>query len=276
MTRRIVVVGAGMVGHRVCEEVLRADPDADVTLVGEEPYEPYNRVLLSELVAGRTDLASLSLPSVAGLTTRFGHRVVDVDRERRTVVLDDDSRIGYDHLVLATGASARELPLAGLRVGDDAGGHRVAGVHVLRTVDDARAVLAGAVNARRVVVVGAGPVGLEVACGLRARGLDVTVMASRSSVLDRDLDTRVGAIAMTTLADLGITVVPDANVFGVEQRGGKVSGVALRGAPGGGAGPWAADRTGGGAGPWAADRTASAPARTVPTDMLVLATGSDG
>ncbi len=238
---RIVVVGAGMVGHRLVEEALRLDPAADVVLLGEESYEPYNRVLLSELVAGRTDLASLTLPEASGARVRRGVRAVELDLDARRVRLDDGSDEPWDHLVLALGARARVLPLAGLDAG---GGRLVGGAHVLRTVDDARGVVAGALNARRACVVGAGAIGVEVACGLRRRGLDVTVLASRDGVLDRDLDPRVSAVATRTLRDLDVDVVPQAGVRAVDVAQGHVDAVVL------------------------GDGT------RVPTDLLVLATGS--
>jgi assimilatory nitrate reductase electron transfer subunit len=230
-----------MVGHRFAEEVLRLDPDADVTLVGEEPYEPYNRVLLSEIVAGRTELAALSLPDVPGARALRGVRATALDPATRRLALDDGSTLAWDELVLAVGARARVLPLAGLDAG---GGRLVGGAHVLRTVDDARAVVAGALNARRACVVGAGAIGVEVACGLRRRGLDVIVLASREGVLDRDLDPRVSAVATRTLRDLGVEVVPQAGVRAVDVAHGHVDAVVL------------------------GDGT------RVATDLLVLATGS--
>lgn len=238
---RIVVVGAGMVGHRFASEAVRLRPDAEVVLVGEEPYEPYNRVLLSELVAGRTDLAALTLPAVPGVEALRGVRAVDVDRAARRLTLDDGTTLAWDHLVLATGARARTLPLPGLDTGD---GRPVPGVHVLRTIDDARAVVAGSLNAARACVVGAGAIGTEVACGLRRRGLEVTVLASRDGILDRDLDEHVAQVAGRTLADLGVRLVPRAGIRGVEVQDGHVAAAVL------------------------GDGT------SVGTDLLVLATGS--
>lgn len=238
---RIVVVGGGMVGHRFAQEAVRLDPAADVVVVGEEPYEPYNRVLLSEVVAGRTELSAVVLPEAPGVRTRRGVRAVEVDVAGRRLGLDDGTHLEWDHLVLATGARARVLPLPGLDAGD---GRLVGGAHVLRTIDDARGVVAGAVNARRACVVGAGAIGVEVACGLRRRGLEVTVLASRDGILDRDLDPRVSAVATRTLGDLGVQVVPRAGVSGVDVSHGHVEAVVLDGGV------------------------------RVPTDLLVLATGS--
>lgn len=238
---RIVVVGGGMVGHRFAQEAVRLDPGADVVVVGEEPYEPYNRVLLSEVVAGRSDLSAVVLPEAPGVGRRRGVRAVGVDLAARRLELDDGARVTWDHLVLATGARARVLPLPGLEADD---GRLVIGAHVLRTIDDARGVVAGAVNATRACVVGAGAIGVEVACGLRGRGLEVTVLASRDGVLDRDLDPRVSAVATRSLADLGVHVVPRAGVRAVEVSHGHVDAVVLE------------------------------DGSHVPTDLLVLATGS--
>ncbi|WP_375002313.1 FAD-dependent oxidoreductase [Aeromicrobium sp. CTD01-1L150] len=239
--RKIVVVGAGMVGHRFVQELLALDESHEVVLLGDEHHQPYNRVLLSEVVAGRAEVTGLALPALEGADVRLGSPVVDVDRRRRAVRTREGRTFEYDHLVLATGARARVAALPGLL---DPEGELVGGTHVLRTVDDARAILAGSANARRVTVVGAGAIGLEVACGLRHRGVDVTLVASRDAVLDRELGDAGGRVAATTVRDTGVRLLARSTVSTVVQERGRITAVRL------------------------------SDGRRLPTDLLVLSVGS--
>ena len=218
---KVVVIGAGMVGNRFADELGRQAPEMEIDLLGEESYEPYNRVMLTELVAGRIDLAGLTLPTPDSgrVRVRAGVRALEIDRDRRTVVTADGD-FDYDLLVLATGARARVLPVPGLRDG------LPRGAHVIRRLDDAREITAATLNASHAVVVGAGPLGVETACALRHRGVRVTLIAS-ADLLSRDLDPVVATVAADGVADLGIEVVRDAQVSSVGVRDGRVDAVHL-------------------------------------------------
>ncbi|HKG49619.1 MAG TPA: FAD-dependent oxidoreductase, partial [Actinomycetales bacterium] len=222
---RVVVVGGGMVGTRFVDELLDADTAArfDVTVLGAEDYEPYNRVLLSDVLAGRADLASLQLPvrQDPRVRVRRGSEVTAVDRAGRRVTTSDGIRYAYDVLVLATGARAHVPDLPGLT------GERPAGVHVLRSVDDCRELVAATVNGRRAVVVGGGLLGLEAAAGLLRRGLAVTLVHHRDHLLDRQLEPRAGAVLAAAAGDLGLDLVLGTRPAGVTTRGGRVTGVRL-------------------------------------------------
>ncbi|MEV0733017.1 FAD-dependent oxidoreductase [Polymorphospora sp. NPDC050346] len=232
---RIVIVGAGMVGHRLADELVRAagagasraagigaGEDLHVILLGDEAHEPYNRVMLSELLAGRIDLAGIELPRLDPdrVRVRLDAPVRAIDPARREVVTDTD-RIGYDHLVLCTGARPRIPHVPGLRDGLPGGAYAV------RRVDDVRDISAAALNARHAIVVGAGPLGVEVACALRHRGTAVSLLAPESAMLNRDLDEPVGEIVARTAGDLGIGFVSDAELVAVEADGGHVTAVRL-------------------------------------------------
>lgn len=219
---KVVVIGAGMVGNRFVDELGRVAPQIEVDLLGEEPYEPYNRVLLTELVAGRVDLAGLSLPTPneGRVRVRAGATALEIDRDRGCVVTAQGD-FDYDHLVLATGARARVIPIPGLRDG------LPRGAHVLRSLDDARDISAAALNAETAVVIGGGPLGLELACGLQHRGVATTVMSVGSVLLDRDLDPSVSAVVAQTAADLGISFVGDAQIASVGVKDGHVTAVQL-------------------------------------------------
>lgn len=283
---RVVVVGHGMVGSRFVEELVQRAPDRfDVTVLGAEEYEPYNRVLLSEVVAGAADVASLTLPrtTLPGVTVRPGAVVTRIDRAARTVhvtagspaPLDGEDvgggtadvavgEVGYDVLVLATGARARVPGIAGLDHPDRPVG-LPAGVHALRTLDDAREIVAATVNARRAVVLGAGVLGLEAACGLARRGVEVTVLHGGGHLMDRQLDAEAADGVVHALGRLGIAHRTSAVTEEVVVDGGRVRAVRVRCVPAdGGRGATVAGVGGAGAGL----------VEELPTDLLVLTAGT--
>lgn len=221
---RVVVIGAGMVGSRFADELNRLDDAMEIDVLGEESYEPYNRVLLTELLAGRVDLAGLSLPQPAGKRIRIWQdaAALGIDRERQ-IVHTGERDFGYDHLVFATGARARIIPIPGLRDG------LPGGAHVLRNLNDTRDIAAATLNARHAVVIGGGPLGLEAACGLRHRGVDVTVMSVMDTLLDRDLDASVAEVVENAAADLGIAFVGGAQIASISTANGRVTDVCMAG-----------------------------------------------
>ncbi|MEL7977089.1 FAD-dependent oxidoreductase [Isoptericola sp. F-RaC21] len=228
---RVVVVGHGMVGARLADELSRRDADGalDVTVLGAEPYEPYNRVLLSDVVAGRTDVAAIVMPTVDDGRTRVlrGTVAVAVDRDERVVLADDGTRHPYDHLVLVTGAAARLPDVPGLGADPAA---LPAGVHALRTLDDAREVVAATVNTPRAVVVGGGVLGVEVALGLAGRGLPTTLVHGAGAPMDRQLDGEAGAVLRAALEAAGVAVRTGVRPQEVLVVGGRAVGVRLDGA----------------------------------------------
>ncbi|UKJ63381.1 NAD(P)/FAD-dependent oxidoreductase [Cellulosimicrobium cellulans] len=269
---RVVVVGNGMVGSRFASDlVARCGTTAgtaavEVTVLGAEEYEPYNRVLLSEVVAGKVDVAAIGLPGAddARVTVRRGTEAIAIDRAARRVVTGEGAH-PYDVVVLATGAAARIPDLPGLT---DLPGGLPRGAHALRTLDDAREIVAASVNARHAVVVGAGVLGLEVACGLARRGVAVSLVHGGGSVMDRQLDRAAGGVVARSLAGLGVRTWTRARTERVVGSG-SVRGVMLR-VPDGGAPAGPSARPGCGAG------GADDPTRLVDleADLLVLACGT--
>lgn len=199
---RVLVVGAGMVGARVADDLLAADSSGrlDVTVLGAEATTPYNRVLLSDVVAGRYAASDIGLPPQPHdrLAVHEGVAVTSLDREDRSVTTSDGRRLRYDFLVLATGARPRVPDLPGLR------GGLPDGAHPLRTLGDATAVVAASRTARRAVVLGGGVLGLEVATGLRRRGLDVVVVHPGAGLMDRQLGSQAADVLARSLRDLGV------------------------------------------------------------------------
>lgn len=224
---RIVVVGNGMVGSRFAQDAARQVPGAHVTVLGKENRGPYNRVLLSSLVAGTTDERSLNLddPVMDGLSVRTGVHASSIDRDARTVTASDGSVHRYDRLVLATGSSARIPPI--FHVGGPGG--LMPGVSVLKDIGDAHKILAQLHRTRHAVVLGAGVLGIEVATGLAARGVAVTLVHHADRAMDRQLGSVASQTAMDTMARLGIRVVTSTTIARVFSKRGRLISVQLRG-----------------------------------------------
>jgi len=226
--RRLVVVGGGMAGMATVEAVLaHGDRDGwDVTIVGAEPVAPYNRIMLSTLMAGGIGPGQLALRQPdwfadREVRLRLGVAARHVDTAARVVELADGDRVAYDDLVLATGSRPFLPPVPGIDQ---------PGVHVFRTAADAEAILAAAATARRAVVIGGGLLGLEAARGLRERGVAVTVVHLPDRLMELQLDAPAATLLARALRALKITVrtgattteiVGDATVEGVRLEGGE-------------------------------------------------------
>lgn len=222
---RLVVIGHGMVAARLLDELHRRGADrVAVTVLAEEAYEPYNRLLLSDVLAGRTELSSITLPPAAeSVATHRGCAARHIDRERKVVVDELGREHGYDTVVLATGARAIIPPLPGLDV--DGGSP---GVRALRSVDDCRDLLATASRVDHMTVLGGGLLGIEVACGLRRRGVAVSIVHLAPRLMERQLDEASARVLQATLSDLGIEVTVGTSVERVLRHHEALVGVRLR------------------------------------------------
>ena len=139
--RRVVIVGRGMAGARLAEEIRRRDPAGglvSITVVGQERHPAYNRVLLSSVVGGSLRPEDVRLPEAAEVDLRLGVTAVAIDRSARRVALDDESIVDYDVLVLATGSRAWVPPTEGLLTDD---GRLAPAVVAFRTLDDCQRIL---------------------------------------------------------------------------------------------------------------------------------------
>jgi 3-phenylpropionate/trans-cinnamate dioxygenase ferredoxin reductase subunit len=216
--RRVVVVGAGLAGGRAAEVLREEGFDGEVALVGAEPHLPYDRPPLSkDFLLGKTDDTALREPPAYDdlrLDVHLGRRAVAL--QRGVLTLDDGTELAFDAAIVATGAVPRRLP----------GTEGMEGVHVLRTIDDARAIRAALAEGPRVVVVGAGFIGAEVASSCRALGLDVTVLEAFDAPLERVLGRDVGTICATWHLDDGVDLRCGAGVQGLVGGAG-VEGVRL-------------------------------------------------
>lgn len=201
---RVVVIGNGMAGARFTSELRSLDPRCNITVFGAEPTAAYNRILLSELLAGKVDEDDITLAEPAGVVDRRdGVSVVEIDRAARVVVADDGSRTPYDALVLATGSIPFVPPIDGLA---RPGGALVDGAALFRNVEDCRRILSIASDARRAVVLGGGLLGLEAARGLALRGLEVEILHARRHLMERQIDPDASRVLIRTLRELGVGV----------------------------------------------------------------------
>jgi assimilatory nitrate reductase electron transfer subunit len=201
--RRIVVVGNGMAGARLVDELLQRDRALSITVVGAEQQPAYNRVLLSDVLAGKRRSQDIALPERPDAVRRLGERVTEFDRAARTVTLRSGDVLDYDALVLATGSTAVVPPVHGIA---GPSGVLLPGVFVFRTLDDCADIAAAAGRATRAVVVGGGLLGLEAARGLLQHGLTVDIVHGMGHLMDVQLDALGGAVLRRSVEALGVGV----------------------------------------------------------------------
>lgn len=233
---RVVLVGFGPVGARFAEELL---PEVvagrvDLTVVGAEAGDPYNRVLVAELAVGLTERDDIVLADsdelrASGVDVRTSVRVVAIDREARTVQLDDGAELAYDRLVLATGARANIPTLSGVarttrdqttlgRLGHAAIGTDdalPAGVTVVRDLADADTIGRAVAAKQHIVVLGAGVLGLEFALLAARHGAAVSVVHTGAFPMPRNLDRGGGSVLSRALRTRGITLLAHSPAEGV-------------------------------------------------------------
>jgi 3-phenylpropionate/trans-cinnamate dioxygenase ferredoxin reductase component len=214
----VVVVGASLAGLRAAEELRHRGFGGRLTVVGDEEHRPYDRPPLSkQVLAGSWDLDRIELTvggagGLDGLDVdwRLGTRATGLDSAGRRVTLAGGEELPYDGLVIATGARPRSLPGTG----------ELPGVHTLRTLDDCLAVRADLdAGAGRVVVVGAGFIGSEVAATCRGRGCEVTVLEALPVPLGRALGDEMGSVMGELHRDHGVAVRLGVGVAGIEGAG---------------------------------------------------------
>ncbi len=206
----LVVVGNGMAGIRAIEEVLaRGGRDVfDITVFGDEPYGNYNRIMLSNVLAGIDDPAEIYLNTLDwysdnGIGLRAGVRVVRIDTFAHLVHADDGTSLRYDKMILATGSRSFFPPMTGLWADNK---NLADGIFGFRTLDDTSTMIAEAENRTKAVVIGGGLLGLEAARGLQSRGLQVDVVHAGPTLMNAQLDDPAGAILRRSVESLGIGV----------------------------------------------------------------------
>jgi len=195
----VVIVGAGQAGFQTAASLRLEGFDGSITLIGEEPHLPYQRPPLSKgVLSGKQSFDSLPFRPEKfyqdhSIDLLLSQRAVSIDRDARRVQLASRTSVEYDHLVLATGARVRKLP--------------VSGVHYLRDRDDAVELKARLESAANVAIVGGGFIGLEVASAARAMGKPVTLVEALDRLMARCVAPVVSSFFHDVHAAEGVAVI---------------------------------------------------------------------
>ncbi|KZS82580.1 FAD-dependent oxidoreductase [Mycobacterium persicum] len=219
-----VIVGGGLAGAKAAEALRDKGFDGIITLFAEEEQLPYERPPLSkEFLAGKKSLDEFTVHNSDwyrdhDVDLRPGARVSSLDPAAHSVGLPDGTTVHYDKLLLATGSASRRLPIPGA----DA-----AGVHYLRTFEDASALNSALAEGSSLAVVGAGWIGLEVAASARQRNVDVAVVEAAGQPLSAALGDTVGKVFADLHRDHGVDLRLEAQVAEITTQGGRASGLKL-------------------------------------------------
>jgi len=223
MTRpTVAIIGSGQAGLQVAASLRELRYEGRVVLIGDEPHAPYQRpplskgYLLGEVALGQITLRPPAFFSAQQIELIAGKRAVAVDRVRRTVGLEGDGAIQYDHLVLATGARNRPLPTPGSELQN---------VLFLRTVDEAVRLRERMAAAKNAVVIGAGFIGLEFAASAKKQGLNVTVLDVAERPMARAISKTMSAACAREHEKMGVRLLLETQVKRLLGEKGSVTGV---------------------------------------------------
>jgi len=214
LKKQVLIIGNSAAGIGALEAIRRFDSESRITLLTEERHPIYSRCLLSYLLAARIGEDQLcyrpaDFPQQMNADMQTGKRVETVLPERQEVQCTDGSRVEYDRLLIATGGSAK-IP--------DTIPKSAAGIFVLRTLDDAHAILQALHSTQHAVILGGGLIGMKAAFALSQRGLRITVVVRSAHVLSQMIDAQAAVIIMEKLAAHNITVLSGADISSVQLR----------------------------------------------------------
>jgi nitrite reductase (NADH) large subunit len=236
--RKLVVVGNGMAGARVVEEILqRAPEEFEITMFGAEPYGNYNRILLSNVLNGSQSATEIFMNPLSwyrenGIRLHAGVKAARIDRERKVVVGTPLKRDAlaysadaatepvapieepYDNVIIATGSRPFVPPMEGF-CGD--------GTFLFRTIDDCARIADCARNNSRAAVIGGGLLGLEAARGLLTHGVDVTVLEAAPQLMVAQLDPEAGDMLRKTIEGMGIKVLCNTITSKIVRTDGRIT-----------------------------------------------------
>ncbi|MCI0526806.1 MAG: FAD-dependent oxidoreductase [Nitrospira sp.] len=219
---RLVVIGNGMAGVYTMEEVLKIQKDISITIFGDEPHVNYNRILLSEVLAGERRLEEIFLNprewyAQNRIDLRLGVRVTTIDPSAKSVTDSEGKTTSYNHLLIAVGGIPFIPPIRGVEK---------QGVFVFRNMEDTQRILAQTCLTKQAVVIGGGLLGLEAARGLINHGVSVTVVHLMDRLMEQQLDRAGATMLKREVERLGIGVM--LNTSATEILGDKrVTGIQL-------------------------------------------------
>ena len=201
--KHLVVVGNGMAGMACLDAILKRKPNFKVTVLSDEPYYNYNRILLSSVLAGEKSVEDIYINTkewydANGIMLCRGVKAVDVDPKAKIVFTESGSSVPYDFLLLATGSNPFIPPIEGI--------HKK-GVVTFRNMADTEFILEACQSAKKAVVIGGGLLGLEAAKGISNHGVKVTVVHLMDRLMDVQLDEVGGQFLKREVEKLGISVL---------------------------------------------------------------------
>lgn len=220
----IVVIGGGLTAAKAVETLREEGFDGAITLIGDEPERPYERPPLSkDYLQGKSTSDELYVHAEGwygehDVDARFGDAAVSIDRDGRTVTLASGDRVAYDQLLLATGSRPNTLRIPGAELG---------GVFSLRRIGDSDQIRAAFVDSKKLVVIGAGWIGLETAAAARAAGLEVTVLEYAPLPLQRVLGDELAQYFAELHRRNGVDLRTSVSVSSLEGTDGRVSAVRI-------------------------------------------------
>lgn len=205
---RLVLIGNGLAGMRCLEDLLDMAPDRyEVTVIGEEPWGNYNRIMLSPVLSGEKTIEDIMLHPPKwyddkGINFIAGDKAVKIDRPRKVVYTEKGQTVDYDRLILATGSAPFIPPVQGVDL---------KGVLTFRDIYDVNTMIEYCGSKNNAVVIGGGLLGLEAAYGLKQRGMNVTVQHLMDRIMERQLDGRASQLLRHSIEQKGIQIITEAN-----------------------------------------------------------------
>lgn len=216
--KKLVVVGSGISAMRVVDELLKLNPSKyQITIIGDENYFPYNRIMLSSVLSTDKTFQDIITHDEEyfkknNIVFKSGLKVIDIRKDDKNVLLSNKEVLDYNKLVLCTGATSFTLPIPG---------NDTEGVISFRDINDVK--FMQATQSKKAVVIGAGLLGLEAANGLNELGFSVIVISNVGSLMDRQLDIESSKLLQTFLEGKGIKFIFNANTKEIHSKHDKVS-----------------------------------------------------
>ncbi|GAA5004907.1 nitrite reductase small subunit NirD [Acinetobacter puyangensis] len=221
---KMILVGNGLAGMRCLEDLLDIAPDLyEITVIGEEPWGNYNRIMLSPVLSGEKTIEQIMLHSPEWYqekNIRFigGDLAVRIDRRNKTVMTKSGLEVPYDRLILATGSRPFMPPIKG---------NDLKGVLSFRDIYDVNQMIDLSQHKQNAIVIGGGLLGLEAAYGLKQRGMNVTVLHLMDRIMERQLDQRASEMLRKSIQAKGIKIITEASTEEIIGQDGQVTAVHL-------------------------------------------------
>ena len=222
---KLVLIGNGLAGMRCLEDLLDMAPDRyEVTVIGEEPWGNYNRIMLSPVLSGEKTIEDIMLHphtwySDKGIKFIADDPAIKIDRTRKTVHTEKGESVDYDRLIIATGSKPFIPPVQGVDL---------KGVISFRDIYDVNSMIKYCETKKNAVVIGGGLLGLEAAYGLKQRGMNVTVLHLMDRIMERQLDGRASRMLRHSIEEKGIKIITEANTEALIGKNGHVSQIRLK------------------------------------------------